>query len=293
MKKAFTLIEIIFVIIIIGIISAIGSDIIFKAYENYILSQHVSEAAYKTDLAIEQIAKRLSYRIRGSESTLQFGNASHPHTLAITIKYPILQWIGYEWEARRGSYNGSFNQPGWSGFIDLSDANTSKVSVKTRGSRLDYAQKIIKALHSIDISQHNNNCAIFFPVPNADESILKDYYSSSGTTNKLRIYKGSSNDILHFEDTTSPKEIYEHYYLACSAYALVPEGNPGDYNLTLYYDYQPWMGQTYKSGKKSVLISNLTKFNFRRFDRAIELKLCARSGKGDYNTTFCSAKVVF
>jgi len=210
-----------------------------------------------------------------------------------TNKYPILQWIGYEWEAKRGAYNGSFNQPGWSGFIDLDDPNTNKASIKTRGSRLDIAQKIIKALHGVDISQHNNNCAIFFPVPNTGLSVLEDYYSSSGTANKMRIYKGSSTDILYFEDTSSQKELYEQYFLSCSAYALVPEGNGGDYNLTLYYDYQPWMGETYKNGKKSVLITNLTKFNFRRRDRAIELKLCAHTGEGEYNATFCSAKVVF
>lgn len=40
-------------------------------------------------------------------------------------------------------------------------------------------------------------------------------------------------------------QISDRYQIAHSAYAIVPENG----NLYLYYDYRPWIGQTYQNGK--------------------------------------------
>ncbi|MRI57942.1 MAG: prepilin-type cleavage/methylation domain-containing protein, partial [Epsilonproteobacteria bacterium] len=66
-KRAFSLIEIIFVLILIGIVASIGSEIVFKSYENKLISHALNTAADKTRLALEIIAKRFSYRIPGTE----------------------------------------------------------------------------------------------------------------------------------------------------------------------------------------------------------------------------------
>ena len=62
-QKAFTLLEVIIVILILGIVASIGSGIIANVYENYLLQRATYRASLKTELAAQQIANLLSYRI--------------------------------------------------------------------------------------------------------------------------------------------------------------------------------------------------------------------------------------
>ena len=62
-KKGFTFVELIFVIIILGIISSIGSSAIVQTYQSYIMQRSVHSASINTELAINQLANRLTYRM--------------------------------------------------------------------------------------------------------------------------------------------------------------------------------------------------------------------------------------
>ena len=66
MKKAFTLIELMMVIVIMGIISYAGVEITLNIYRNYLQSRAINTLEMQTELVLEQIAKRLSIRFRGS-----------------------------------------------------------------------------------------------------------------------------------------------------------------------------------------------------------------------------------
>jgi len=59
LRKAFTLVEITFVILVFGIVAAIGSEIYAKLYENYMITRSINSLQTKTETALEQIAKRL------------------------------------------------------------------------------------------------------------------------------------------------------------------------------------------------------------------------------------------
>jgi len=73
-----------------------------------------------------------------------------------------------------------------------------------------------------------------------------------------------------------PKIVTERYKLAWSAYAIVPEKNAeNDYNLSLYYNYQPWNKEKYTDGEKSLLMTNVSVFKFTENGGVIQLKLCA------------------
>lgn len=60
------MLELIFVIIILGIVSSIGSQIIVQVYESYIVQRAQYRATMKTELALTQIANRLRYAIPGT-----------------------------------------------------------------------------------------------------------------------------------------------------------------------------------------------------------------------------------
>ena len=302
MRKAFTFVEIVIVLAVIGILATIGTDIIIKAYENYIISKQLSSSNYTTEVALQQLQRRLEYRIPYSEVSIK--DSTNANTI-VPLSYhdnthKILAWVGRAYEALRGESNGTINYPGWSGFADLNASDTQ--SLFTPGSKLTYAKNVINNLTSINLSAANNGVGISFVAYPDDSEVVKAYgwkYAATGNTNDKATFifpvHSTSDTNLTYDDTT-PSRIYEHYYLSYSAYAVVPEDTDGDgfYKLWLYYDFRPWMGERFSDGKKSLLADGVTKFRFRRIANSIELYLCAASNiRSDINVTICGKKVVY
>ncbi|MCW8821398.1 MAG: prepilin-type N-terminal cleavage/methylation domain-containing protein, partial [Sulfurovum sp.] len=63
LRTAFSMLELIFVIIILGIVSSIGAEIIAQVYESYIVQRATHRSSIKTELAATQIANRLTYAV--------------------------------------------------------------------------------------------------------------------------------------------------------------------------------------------------------------------------------------
>ncbi|MCK9546828.1 MAG: type II secretion system GspH family protein, partial [Sulfurospirillaceae bacterium] len=61
-KSGFTMVELVMVIIVLGIVASIGADIISNLYTNYLRTRAVNRLQTQTEIALEQIAKRLQYR---------------------------------------------------------------------------------------------------------------------------------------------------------------------------------------------------------------------------------------
>ena len=292
-KFAFTLVEIVFVIIILGIVAAIGSSIIAKIYESYIYSKSINKLQTKTELTLTQISKYLSYRVKNSiiarKSSTKFSSL-----LDANESYKILEWIGYDNE----SFEGNSSGPGWSGFIDLENSETNKSQIKTAGSQLLYSEMIINALsnNEVNISSPNSSAAIIFDGLPADFNISQYGWNNGGTEQHNYVFRvqRSGQDVLKFIEN-KPSIIYEHYKLTWSAYALVPNPlNGSDVNLTLYYNFRPWMGEKYSDGNSSVLAEHVTTFRFLQKGDTIRLKLCITNPIfSDTNISFCKEKVVF
>ena len=133
MRKSFTLIELIIVIVIMGILSNITFDILSKVYHNYLYTKEMNKLNSKLDATMELIAKRLKERVKNSvivtKYPAKFGdnNASQVDFKSISeledgdTEYKIIEWINYDYEAKNGMWDNRVNhiQTGWSGFIDL------------------------------------------------------------------------------------------------------------------------------------------------------------------------------
>ena len=66
----------------------------------------------------------------------------------------------------------------------------------------------------------------------------------------------------------------------------------GVFDLNLYYNYRPWMGEKYKSnGEVATLAKNVTRFVFIEKDGIIVLKLCVRAK--NLEATICKSKAVY
>ena len=286
--RAFTLLEIIFVIILIGILGSIGSEIIFKAYENYLISKNLSKVAFKLDVALLQIQRRLMHRVKFSEVVRDNNDNLDTLSRHSSSNFNHVEWIGEEYEARRGEYNGSMYFPGWSGIADLNLSNKQKLV--SPGSHLSYATNIIKRLHNKDLTKPHNGCAIIFYNSYIGTPLSAFGWDGSDPNAAFTIHKDQNHEnIFLFDNQDKEKDASDIYTLTCSAYALKHDENN---NLVFYYDYRPWLHETYHDGKHVILVDHVSTFQIRRRSQAIEIRLCI-----DDNTTIpiemCGKKVIF
>jgi hypothetical protein len=267
------MIELVFVIVILGIVSSIGAELIAKVYESYIVQRAQHRASVKTELAAVEIANRLSYAIPGTVIR-RVEKTGSPEKITAGLgfapdAYTVLQWVGYDADSFGAITSDANRLPGWSGFCDLNESNATTVS--TPGSNLGLADTVIGNLGG-DI----NNAAIYFP----------DY------DNESNVSSVSGNTITL---TATPAKKVEHYKLAWTSYALVVEDDDGDgrKDLNLYYNFTPSPNAAIGT-TKSLLLKNIGTFKFRGDGRTIRFKICRSENiGGDFNISACKEKAVF
>jgi len=291
------MLELIFVIIILGIVSSIGSELIANVYSNYIVQRGAHKSSSKTAIAATQIANRLSYSIPNTVIAV-----NHYPTLStnkesleslVDSDATILQWTGYDHD--------SFNVGGWNGFADINDTlSTTSTTISTPGSNLALASSIIT-----NLGNSISNTAIFFPRTYNTNNIGYGELKIGDSTDITGLTKISSvsGTTISVADLTG-KTIREHYKIASSAYAIVPLKKDGttictvtDFpcDLVLRYNFQPWQGENYDDDNASskLLIRNISAFRFTGSGNTIRFKICQEENiGGDYNITTCKEKAV-
>ena len=291
------MIELVMVIVVLGIIASIGSDIILNLYNNYIRSRAIYQLEAQTELTLEQIAKRLQYRVKASTIARRAGGAGNPIPLAsATPAESILEWIGYSNESFIGTPN-----PGWSGFIDLDHPQTNRANrtLQTHDSNLAQASAIMNALTGGRVALGaGSEAALIFHAPYN----MGDFGWGAGNVNAdgiatLQVIRGANDLFRVSNDANIPGEIAEHYYLAHSAYAIVPVANgANNFDLNFHYNYQPWFGNNFTNGAVATLAQNVSLFQFKQDDEVIRLKLCLHenntTGTGD-RIAICKERVVY
>ena len=276
-RAAFTMLELVFVIIILGIVASIGSEIIANVYEQYILQRAQHRASVKTELVALQIANRLAAAIPGTvvRKTDTSGTVTEGLDSDMSLSgdsYHVLQWVGSDIDSFN-TYDSTNQKVGWSGMVDVNNPSNSATSLFTPGSDLGLTNTIIKNLNGGALPAAWSP-AVFFPYDSTNYSLTTPL---SGNTLTLA--------------GTGASHIMEHYKLAWTSYALSVEN--GD--LYLYYGFDPAVGWAIPSGtNKSLLLRKVTTFKFKGAGRTIRFKICKEEDIGeDFNVTSCKEKAVF
>ena len=295
-KKAFTLIELIFVIVIVGILSKFGVEFLSQAYKNFIFSSINNTLQASSATAVEFISTRLQHRIK--DSVIAKKNDGTFEALAgstLGANASILEWVGSDIDGYRGD-----KLPYWSGVLDLVNGDiTTLISPQTDTASLDIL---------IDILSNGNSSitdsALFFIGSNIDIEngfgwdgvAITDQNSSvmHPITNDLADVSKFIPSIGNFTDS----DIYEYYKLAWSAYAISHEDWDADGDsddLVLYYDYQPWNGDSYNdiNTKKSLIMKNVDTFRFKAIGSIIKVQVCVKSNLTNEEYSICKEKTVF
>lgn len=304
-RKAFSLLELIFVITILGIVASIGSSIVVKVYESYIMQRSIHNASIKTELAINQLANRLIYRIDTSVVARRPGNLNNAIPIDIVPldnlqpaqanTHTILEWIGYD--------NDGFstqNPPAWSGFTDLAASNFAQI--RTTGSNLNAEIPILQNLFL-----NMQNPALIFATNDFRNTIAYNAGCLYNTLGNGCIFPVNVNAPTRLNFTAVGNRvagdmIYSEFYkLAASAYAVVPMpqgagnrtvNNTEVWDLILHFDYQPWEGENYLNGIRSMLLHNVSVFRFTQEQNSVRIKLCTIETIGATDISICKEKAV-
>ncbi|MDQ7047953.1 MAG: prepilin-type N-terminal cleavage/methylation domain-containing protein [Sulfurovum sp.] len=268
LRAAFSMVELVFVIVILGIVSSIGSEVIAKVYEGYIVQRGQYRASIKTELALNQIANRLRYAIPGTVGFRPNKGATFELiTETNSANDKVLQWVAYDGDSFE-SKDSTSGKPGWSGFCDLNAS--SSTTINTPGSDLGLASSIIG-----NLGGSIANARIYFP-----------YDTSYGVST------GSAETITLDTALSSGEFLYERYKLAWTSYALEVDAI-GD--LYLHYNFAPIVGQTI-AGSSSLLLKNVTNFRFKGSEGSLRIKICKEEkiGSGLTDTVqSCKERVIF
>lgn len=352
MKRGFTLIELVFVIVVLGIISMFGADLYTKIYKSYVHVRAVNQLEARTQNAMMLITNRLEDRIKSSTIGRDLAvNDFVPISDLTNPRFDILEWIGQSVETR----NINQRTPGWSGFMSMSqlrdstwtaDANNAGYIADTRaafnmvslGSDFPRVARIVRNLRATAYNTPSNNTqvAVIFRAVTNDASPTSvgigfgyDRAVWADGRNRVLIAVGTPsaagsgsiqgetitiNQYPFNPNNANSQEFSEQYYIAHSAYAIVPDqvvtytkDNAGNlsknFNLLLKYNYRPWStvagdATSYNRASSSLLAEDVSLFRFKDDNGAVALKLCMRDDGRNFDPSeldlnVCKAQVVY
>lgn len=287
--SGFTMMELVLVIVVMGLLSKYGVEFMAQAYKGFIFSKINNSLQNKSATAVEFISKRLSYRIKDSVIARKTDGSFTSIQNASGDTYTILEWVGSDIDNLRGDA-----LPNWSGIIDLNAGDATNLhSPDTNTTALN---------NFINILSNGNtglaDSAIYFIGSNSD---VNSSYGWNGVAISDQedaamhpiTYGSSPTDFSSsIADDFTSVDIYEYYKLAWTAYAIELTD---DGNLTLYYDYQPWKGESYTDNgvKSSLIMQNIDTFQFRSIGSLIKIQVCVNSPLTNQEYSICKEKTIF
>ncbi len=291
------MLEMIFVIVVLGIIVGGTFVQISSIYEDMIQKQYSSELQTEAKIVAEEIVARVSSSIKESLiATTALDGTGCVAISAITAannEY-ILEWIGKSDEANIGLWDDALGdyKPGWSGFVDVSASDTNSIS--TKGSKLSNAETIISNLtgEATPLSSANPVAAIYFAASGTNANACSDFFGDYMTLSKIyRVKIGSQNPDANLTQVDkSFAGISEQYTLSHSAYAVAKSGT----NLYLY-SFRPWLGETasHANAKKYLLAKNVTGFGFKWDGGLFRINVCVSKTLNGFPIEVCKEKALF
>ncbi len=305
--RAFTLVEIIITIVILGILSAGTLVSIKHLYLKVAKSKTISDLSSDSQVLTDQIAALLYDRV--PSSVIGYNkNGAFSSFYNLNSTYSMMEWIGVASEAQKAGY--------YSGFVDLTRSNRATNTIYSP----DINTTSINSIMQNKFDANSSDLALVFAGSFDDGSIAfsSDFNNSFGwhgnSYNLINTIASINDNNITF--TSTPKEIYEKYYLIDSAYAIargadinlnancVKDLNKSDADtLFLFYNYRPWQGKTFcadPNGANQDGNVTILSFNVKGFESGLEndsirfsVTLQKHIKGSDNNITISKQKVVF
>ena len=307
MKKAFTLVELLFVMVVLAIIAGVGTDILRSLFDNYAVTAQIHRLESVANNAADMIATRLEKRVPQTtaiETSTDAGAKNYEPLSAIDAKNGKLVFFRKAYELERNfisAKKGGASAPRTSGFIN-------ELKTTTTGDNGNFTDEV--EFTSIDAADLKlDEYELFF---SNDSSLLyenKDapfdrYYKNSGKSfayhcanGELKFQAGkftltrsgcpaSTSDIIR----PSMAALIHKYYLSKEIDKIYLE------NKNLYLETCNIKGA---DCKKSLLAPSVSTFRFSALGSdpniasTIVFKLCLVENEGkDNEAEACQSRIV-
>jgi len=304
-RSAFTLLEMIFVIVILGIIAGGTFIQVSYVYEDMMQKSGSSELESEAKVIAEQITARLSSSIKESLVAMTGTDGagctpvSDKASLTPTNSY-ILAWVGRSDESNTGLWDSTINDyRGWSGFVDVGNLNSNTTSIVTSGSMLSYAEIVINdltgATNTLSIAT-NSPVALYFKedmTTQQSSTTCSDFgLDTTASPNKMfQVNKKSGTENTLIFPNNTPLKISEQYSLSYSAYAI--ERNATDNTLWLR-SFRPWLGEHPSNDASPKLLGkNVSGFGFKWEGGLFRINVCVSKTVSGFPINVCKEKAVF
>ena len=181
MKKAFTLVELLFVMVVLAIIAGVGTDILRSLFDNYAVTAQIHRLESVANNTADMIATRLEKRVPQTTAIETTGTNYQPLS-AINAQSGKLVFFRKAYELERNfisAKKGGASAPRTSGFI-------SKLKTTTTGDNGNFADEVEVTSNETDLAGLNlDEYELFF---SNDSSLLYEnksnhfdrYYKNSG-----------------------------------------------------------------------------------------------------------------
>jgi len=306
--RAFTLVEMIISIVILGILSA-GTFVSIKhLYLRVAKSKAMSDLSLDSQIIVDQISALLYDRVPSSVIGSNDESSNNFNSIySIDHNFTILEWIGISTEALKvGDY---------SGFVDLDKSNKNNKTIASYNIKENDLNTTISNKFNISynyVSPNDLNITALIFAGAFDSGLIEDVNTSFGwhKNNHHLIYNITKIEDDNITLDVTPNEIYEKYYLVDSAYAIargkdinittcksgyVKTDLDNNNTLYLFYNYRPWKNETFCDGNVTILSKEAKAFEVGLINDSIYFNLTLqRDIKGSQNSVSISKqKVVF
>jgi prepilin-type N-terminal cleavage/methylation domain-containing protein len=253
MRRAFTMVELIMTIVIMGILAGGAYISLAALYTKSAKSKAISELSFDSTLISSQISALLSHRVPSTVIGYDSDSFTFESIYSLSDDYTVFEWIGTDFD--------SYMAGEFSSFIDFAKSNRDANMLFSPNTKM----------HEV------NSTALIFAGAYDDGSVVygADFNDSFGwhENNHSLIFdinESSSNENITL--LKKPSKIYEKYYLLKSAFAIARYEDinqsadcildlnvtVGDKTLFLFYDYYPWKGKTFCADKRGDINGSAT-----------------------------------
>jgi len=306
-KKSFTLIELIFVIVILALIAISSFKAIQMLYERYYQVNTITKFSILSQTTLDQLSSILYYRIPLTAIGYSATDGDFKQLQDIDDdKYTIFEWISEAYDAKKHLGLEGLNY-GYSGFVDLDASDKDTLTLVARDFNVTDVNNTLNKVFNNN-QDLNETVAIIFAGDLDEGEESADYNNSFGwhghehnKTYLIHKIKQVNNDVnFTMTKDINGSKIYAKYYLATSAWAIARgidinksasciknlhiKNNEIDNTLFLFYNYRPWKNETFcadkhqnnseeKSGNISIIAKDITYFGVKAINSHLELKI--------------------
>ncbi|MDQ1299250.1 MAG: hypothetical protein QG558_1789 [Campylobacterota bacterium] len=294
-RNAFTMIELLFVIVILGIVGGIALEVIRQYYENIYRTREYTKRVSEADHILDQLSKYFENAISSSIVNLEPSGVAHcygpPEGDAGDF---TIAFVAPDIDSLRGT---SGNRPGWSEDTFLMTGN------ELNASDADYtmADTIITALGST-----LRNSAVYDHESTNVAACVRFNWDDAGGYDGFHKLNIAANPISSTRiqlNTDNNATDGKQKYLLRTGYAFRVQD---DGNFTMYTNFRPWLGERYTAATKiNVLGGNVAHFyadynatdfmaNQNLSDRGLvwRLKVCMRGLDSNLSDTDAEGQTI-